>query len=357
MNGIQITSPCQHNLQSYSKESPCQQILICTNSNDFSEWKLIFENLPNHLQSLTHFFIKHLVNHKKLKISQVAIASKFGKARETINIQVKALIKMGIICLEKAPFKVSSTYHMHQDLYNPSLQAALSALVPAFRDTVLVDLTLLRSYKGNRSLSYLLNRYKSPKEAFAAVGITPYLVKVGIFFGLEFKDMLKLAAFPSDALSWAYEKFALNSRLAKWKPPKERRKAFYFRKKTLIRKPLNWLLGMCLLFCQWNDFAPSWQTHYGLVDVQDDLIKLHSYFSRSSAARSPKMFTKQDSRLTGYSPYEPFIPPKVEKEATDVHNNKLLERYHSDSQWRESLKILGISLDELLKPSTKKGSS
>ena len=347
MNGIQISSPCQHNLPNSSPEFACQQILICKYLNSIYDWKILFENIPVHLQSLTYFFIENLVKHKKLKIAQITLASKFKKARETMNIQVKTLLQMGIICVEKGGWKVSNTYHLHQDLYNPEIQAALKALVPAFAHQSLVDLTLLRSYKGRNSLSYLLNNYSSPKEAFQAMGISEKLVKVGLFFGLEFQDMLKLAAFPLEALSWAYEKFALNSRLAKWKPPKERRKAFYFRKKTLIRKPLNWLVAMCMLFCQWNDFVPNWQTHYKLVDVQNDLIQFHSYFSRSSAARSPKMTKTQ---LPNLSPYKPFIAPKVVKEDPTIHNNKLLERYNNDPEWRNALTILGISIDKLLNP-------
>ncbi len=355
MKIIQITSPCQHSVPD-SLDNLCQQILTIDHlRNSFCIWKSIFENIPKHLQRITYFFVKNLVKYKKLRISQIAIASKYGLQRETINRQIKELMRMGILCSEKGSWKVSNTYHLHEDLYIPSLQRELSCLIPPFRTSVPMDITLLRSYKGTNSLSYLLNNYISPKEAFAAMGISPDLVKTGIFFGLEFKDMLKLAAFPTECFAWAYEKFALNSRLAKWKPPKERRKAFYFLRKTVIKKSLNWLLAMCFLYCQWNDLKPNWEIYYKLVDVQDSLVSFHSYHSRSSAARSPKMFIKTDSRITGYSPYEPFIPQKVEKEETHVHNNKLLERYQSDSQWRESLKILGISLDELLKPSTKKG--
>jgi hypothetical protein len=231
------------------------------------------------------------------------------------------------------------------------LQAELSSLIPAFREHIPTDLTLLRSYKGKHSLSYLLNNYNSPKEAFAAVGISQPLVRLGTFFGLDFKDMLKLAAFPAEAFAWVYEKFALNSRLSKWKTPKERRKAFYFLRKTLIKKTLNWVIYMCFWYCQWNDIKPNWEAYYKLADVQSDLIQFDAYFSRSYAARSPNMSTKTDSRLTNLSPYQPFIAPKVPKEDPTLHNNKLLERYNSDPEWRKSLSILGITIDNLLKPS------
>lgn len=323
---------------------------VCKHTNSFFQWKTLLENLPRRLRSLTHFFIDNLVKHKKLRISQVVLASKFGLHRETINIQIQVLVKMGILCIEKSGWKVSNTYHLHDDLYVPSLQAELAPLIPAFRRLIQTDLTLLRSYKGVHSLSYLLNNYKNPKEAFAAMGISPDLVKTGIFFGLEFKDMLRLAAFPAECFYWAYEKFALNSRLAKWKTPKEKRKAFYFLKKTVIKKSLNWLIAMCFLYCQWNDLRPNWEVYYKLVDVQDSLVGYHSYYSRSYAARSPKMLTKSvDTRVTNSSPYQPFIPPKVAKEDPVIHNNKLLEHYDKNPEWRKDLAILGITIHELLK--------
>lgn len=328
-----------------------------TSLNSHHEWQEICRSIPSHIYPTAELLIRTLLKYKTFQVSQIAMAAKLGKSRETINIHIQYLIRSGILCLKKGPWKVSNTYHLHSDLYNKSLQMALSSFFSAFGIRSLLDLTLLKVRSSKGTINYLFNKYKRPKEAFAAVGITEELVKNQIFFGLEFKDMLKLAAFPIEAISWAYEKFTHNSRLAKWKPPKERRKAFYFRRKTLIRKPLNWLLAMCFSYCIWNGVSPNWERYYNLVDVQDSLVDFHSYFSRSSAARSPKMFIKTDSRITGYSPYEPFIPQKVEKEDTHVHNNKLLERYHSDSQWRESLRIIGVSLDELLKPSTKKGSS
>lgn len=349
MNIIRINCQCPPEA---SREQIEHMLLDGTNLNGHHEWQEVFRTIPDHIKPTCELLIRTLLKYKTFQVSQIAMAAKLGKTRATINIHIQYLVKIGILCLKKGPWKVSNTYHLHSDLYSRSIHMALSSFFPVFGITSLLDLTLLKIRSSKGRLTFLLNKYKRPKEAFAAVGISESLVKTQIFFGLEFQDMLRLAAFPLEALEWAYEKFAHNSRLAKWKTPKEKRKAFYFRRKTLIKKPLNWLLAMCFVYCQWNNFVPNWNTYYQLVDVQDSLVAMHAYFSRSYAARSPKMFRKTtDSRVTDPYPYKPFVPVKVQKEDPVIHNNKLLEHYNNNLEWHKDLAALGITIDQLLKPS------
>ena len=193
------------------------------------------------------------IRHRFIYVSQDKLAERAGITRQHCNYLLDRFEKVGIISsnyrhMTSCEYKVSSYFN------NPHIRSALSHIFSAFRGLSLALLTQLniQGCKDNNLLEKLGKRSgfcknfvdicKSSvsvmeKLAFSVFGKDPLSPVVRSLEFLSFEEMLKMSAFPDEALKHG--------------------KKMYERVSN-VRDPYRWLFKVCSVYCRENDIQQDW---------------------------------------------------------------------------------------------------
>ena len=291
-----------------------------------------FLNIINYIMMLQE-------KHEHVFVSQITLAEHLGVRRETINRNIKRMVKDGV--LKKIPQGVKKTciYKLNPYFSCVDIMVIIRTFFKSLRYLPLLLLTPF-AFGASRPFSRDVTLFNS--QGYKDISINnkqrvtsmtkqklKLITSLKSLKGVEREDLIKLFAFPDEALLFTDDKVLMARN---------------------IRKPFNLFMSILLDWMLWHDQEPNWS-------LVNDLKKqfgssLDGLFVESLEPTKSPIRPKQPIIVNNPAVKQPraiacapkWTPP-LRIQVDTEQENRARQEARNTKEWQECERILGIKIN------------